>query len=961
MKRDNSAWRHLIPTSVGVLSFLVAGCANPLIERMHERISGDVSVFISGPAPSVSRALPETAPESVPTSTGISVTFDMDIDETTLVSDSFKVLRLPDLTPVSGIIAYDATARSAAFTPATRLDVATTYRIVVGSAIKSAKGAKLARDYTIEFTTRYFHDDEIGIELNYSSGDLVLNTNAPIYFQVYSVPLPYPVTSANVAVLSEMPITSSGKYRIPRNSIPQGTSKALVMMFHDNNNNYQPGDDGAETGDSERVIKLDVAGKTIDTDNADDLVTGNADGFYTLNEQYIVDIGTGYAITYADGSPVDPDAFETADTTGTFRQLTQGVLETARNIHTLNDVDYLRFVPPTTDHYSIEVKETTFELEVGVYTSDSDAYTGNNALAGSSGTAERIINTGWYEFTAGTTYYLRIESPTSGLGWYSLSYRLRDVPEDTNESNETPAEATALSFGRTNALEATLGSNDRDVYAITVTADTRYAIEVTELDNYFGSQLDKRNVQFGISMYTDWDGTNGAGIWQSDIEDFYQTANGRLMFDANRVNVTSGSATRWLVIQNLTTTQGNSNVTPGAGYKVLYTWGPDTLDEEYVTSLGGPRSDDVIDGSNAASTEVRYVNTAPILRTLYSGTGTVTPGSDVDWFRIQVRNNMTDYLLRTEPASGEDGIIVEFDVYRATQTGTIVPDLAAGVNASGQQWSGSQDEPVRGVKIKGYQIYGNVPQFTTQYPTIVQSTMFVRVRRSTTSVANPLTGSYRLFFTAGADNEDDQNPDTAITVSSVDYKLDETPWIGKPFGPLSSNFEDRNKLADSSGWSGSSTPIRYNTLHRKTYDFSTGKPDGAALGADFDYLWAEIPAGITNVYLIIIASHESYPGAGMPVQATVRRARKTSPSSALDTIRSVDISPDNEIVTEAELVYVETYDSHSYFMSNQNHQIFQSIPVLGRDVLFIRVERDSTNALPGDPATTEYSIRLMTF
>jgi hypothetical protein len=275
------------------------------------------------------------------------------------------------------------------------------------------------------------------------------------------------------------------------------------MMFHDNDNSYRAGADGADTGDSERVIKLDVAGKTIDTDDADDLVAGNADGFFILNENYFVDVGVGYAITYADGSPVDPDAFETGDSTGAFRQLTQGVVETARNLNTLADVDYLRFVPPTTDHYIIEVKETTFELEVGVYTSDSDAYTGSNALSGSSGTAARTINTGWHEFTAGTTYYLRVDSPTSGLGWYHISYRLRDVPGDAQEPNETPTEAAVLPFGRAQALEATLGSDDQDVYAITVTAGSRYAIEVSETDNYFGAQLDTRNVQFGISMYTE--------------------------------------------------------------------------------------------------------------------------------------------------------------------------------------------------------------------------------------------------------------------------------------------------------------------------------------------------------------------------------------------------------------------------------------------------------------------------
>lgn len=923
-------------------------CANPLLERMKEKIENDVVAYVAGESPVVVSVLPASAAESVPTSSTISVGFDMDIDVSTLSSDSFKLLLLPSLSSVPGTISYEAAAKTISFTPSVRLEPEKNYRIEIASSLKSAKGAPLGQKYTSQFTTRYFHDDEIGIALTYSSADLVLNAGAPIYFQVYRVPLPSPPSFSDIAILSDMPATASGKYRIPRDRIPTGASQALVLLFHDINGNFQPSDDGAGDGDSERWIKTGVSGNLVE-DSADIIAGPAVDGYMNLNPAYVLSVGTGYAVTYTDGSPIPADGFESLDASGPYRLLTQGTYETARNLHSLSDVDYLRIAPDPdkTNHYGIKVKETTYELRVELYSSDSDALTRNNPLASSTGTAERTINPAAYAMTGGQTYYLRVDSPSAGLGSYEIGYMYAAASADASEGDDDRASAKSLTFGRagvqTRTFHLTEGM-DYDWFSLSLEAGKSYMVEVAEQASYFpGSAPRGLDADFRLE---DSGGSSSTNHFEIKADKLY-------------IQPLATAGTYYLQVSNATAPIGAER--PTMAYTILVTHGPDssdvrdhpnTGDDEY--SLWNEHGPAGVAGTGYAIPDAAR-NAVGIRRTIYSVLDGQNPEQDVDWIRIKLNDNMTDYLLRAEPDSGTDGIVVEFDVYRASGASPYVPDLASGVKAVGQPWSVSQDEPTRGVKIQGYVLHDY--NYATHYPDPLQSTFFVRVRRSTAPASNPLTGAYRFYFKAGADNEDDQYPDAAETVGGTPYGIDETPWIGQP---NSTDFSDRNKLATADEWSGGSTPIRYNSIYRRDYDFSTGKPDGTSPAADYDFLWVEIPAGYTSATLYVISSIDNHP-AGMPIKATVYKAPRSG-SGAQATIRARDTSPTDEVVTTSDLVYVGAYDSQSYFGDNGNHQIAQTIGglnIAGGDVLFIRIERDDAHAAAGDPERGEYFIRVM--
>jgi hypothetical protein len=816
--------------------------------------------------------------------------------------------------------------------------------------------------FSTTFTTRYFHDDEIGLDLSYVSSDLSLNANAPIYIQLYTVPLPYPAISGNMAILDDHPITAPGRYRIPKALIPNQTDQALVFLFHDIDNNYIPGGDGAGTGDSERIIQTGVPGNLTDPD-ADTIEFGNADGFFILDPSVILETGTGYTVSYSDGSPFEADGFEGLDSPpSSARLLTQGVSETARNLHDPNDVDYLRFIPATTDSYALEVGDTGYQLRVELYPSDSAALTRTGALASSTGNEARLISVGAGPLTSGQTYYLRVDSPTSGLGNYEISYQFATPSEDAAEPDNDLATATPLALGRANRQTHSFhddSSTDSDWFALELESGKTYVVEVEEDPSYFGYGAQSRGLSTDFRL--EWSDGSSTGIYYPLV------VGGNTLFidDPDKwwggggwPEGSDGSGTFYLQVTNTTPLTGTKR--PTMQYTILATWGPDAadqIDDPYRPETNefnlynehGPA------GAEGTGTMIQHAAQGDqgVRRTIYSVLPTEAPQDDVDWFRIQTRNNFNDYLIWTIPETGTEGIIVEFEIYKAMLVGEndLIPDIAAGLVASGQYWSGSQDEPVRGVEIYPAELTNSY----THYPTTLQGTFFVKVWRSTASLTNPQTGAYRLYFKAGADNEDNQIPDTSVTVGGTTYRLDETPWIGQP---NFTDFRTRNKLADKNDWISGSTPMRFNSIFAMNYDHGTGKPQaGVDPSSDYDYLWVEIPAGTTSVALSIIASHENYPSPGMPIKATVYKAPDTGAASALDTILDRD-SDNNEVVTESELVYVGDYNSQSYFQSYDDHQIYQTITVAGGDVLFVRIERDTVNAGAGDPLTAEYSIRF---
>jgi hypothetical protein len=928
---------------------------------MQQKISEDVTIYLAGAAPRVLGISPEPGTSEIPTSAVISAVFDVELDPATLTGSTVTLTRLSPATAVPGTLSYDAATRTASFTPATRLDPDKSYRLTVTTGVKSAKGAALGTSFSTTFTTRYFHDDEIGIDLTYSSSDLVLNANAPIYIQLYTIPLPFPPTIEDMTILDSLPITASGKYRIPRALIPRQSSQALVFLFHDIDNNYVPGGDGAGAGDSERIIQTGVPGNATDPDDGT-IILENADGFFLIDPSLILETGTGYTVTYSDGTPYEADGFEVLDIPpSNSRLLSQGIFESARNLHSLNDVDYLRFTPPTTDHYVVEVKDTDYQLRVELHGSDSSALLGGGGLAGSTGSTARIINESAYQLTGGQTYYLRVNSPNSGMGPYEIGFRLRDVPEDQYEpDNYSPASPTTLLPGRQNMLSATLsdgpGSQDVDVYAITVEAGQRYAIEVTESDNHFGSYLDNRNVQFKITMYTSWDGSIGAGIWQSDLEGFYQTANGRVMFDASRVNVTSGSETRWIVVSNQSPQQGGTGPRPSAAYSILYTWGPDVWDKEYVESQGGPRSDDTINGTTAIGADIYLPGEAKVQRTIYSGTNTANPGSDVDWFRFTARSATLEYIVSAQPAAGVDGIAGDLTLYRSTSVGGNAVPATTGetaVKGQSQPWTNTADGTVGFI----FQPWTALGYSDTAWSEQNNRVFWIKVQRSTEVPGNPVAGRYTLSIKGGADDEDSYYiSDTKQSDIQVDLGgggmagIDETPWIGPPF---SMDFSNRNQLAWAGDYGGRYTRQalgenldQYHwSIYRRDYDYN-GEPDGVNNpSVDWDFTWVEIPAGGlngSNFYIQLIS--DSNPA--MPLKLSYWKVSSTAWTS----YKSDGVVRQAELGTPTGVYTTHPDDVESLYAPING--------VVAGEIYVFRIERNGTSS-DGHPVGGVYWFRLV--
>jgi hypothetical protein len=800
----------------------------------------------------------------------------------------------------------------------------------------------------------WYEDDEIGLDLSYSSDNLVLDETAPIYIEAYAIPFPYPFSGDPevVSVISDFVITESGKYVIPQSALPGNASQVMLRLIHDLNGSYESDGDTEDPSDTARFVKAGVDGNTIDEDETSDLIVSApqaGDEYYDINPDYIVSVGTSLEIEYTDSSTVSADGFETSDDLGpdVSREISQGTFETARTLHTLDDVDFLRFTPATTDRYEIRVAETTFNLKVSVYNSDSDALTDTSSIFSDTGTAERIINPGGTELFGGTEYFVRVESPSNGLGSYEVGFFFQPATADAAEDDDTKANAVPLAVGRANSVTRTFdleyGSFDEDWFSIDLEEGYRYMVEVREDPTYFGGSADARGIdpEFRVEE-ADGSSTN---LW-------HETDDSTLMINLQDYNW-NGTDTYYLRIRNATPPVGLEDY-PTGRYTVTLTYGPDQLDNQDLPYTGIDEYTEFNEHAPGGNTIA--LDVSPRLsgfeRTIYSTEAGTDPEDDVDWLEVRIQNSLTDYLIYTEPVAGEDGVITDFTVYTATGT-PLEPNLGDPV-ASGQPWSGASDEPVRGANFEPSGHTGD----DSEYPAIAstEDTFFVRVTRSTQWSGNPLTGRYRVVFKAGGDNEDDQDPDSQITVSSVDYGIDETPWIGQP---NSTDFSTRNKLADASDWDGTSTPMLYRTIYRRDYDFGTGEPDGVTdQTVDYDWVWVEVPGGASSVDLFVIASHEDQDIGGMPIKATVYSVDQSG-SSALDAIRNSDNNAD-KVLTVAELdSLVGTYDSSGYYGTNGSHSIVETgIAVSAGDVLFIRIERDNANATGSDPETTEYSIRV---
>jgi YVTN family beta-propeller protein len=97
--------------------------------------------------PVVISTTPASGATTVSTNTLITATFSKDMDATTITAGTFTV------SGVAGAVSYNATTRTATFTPSTTLSDSITYTATVTTGVKDTKGNSLASDFTWTFTT----------------------------------------------------------------------------------------------------------------------------------------------------------------------------------------------------------------------------------------------------------------------------------------------------------------------------------------------------------------------------------------------------------------------------------------------------------------------------------------------------------------------------------------------------------------------------------------------------------------------------------------------------------------------------------------------------------------------------------------------------------------------------------------------------------------------------------------
>ena len=936
--------------------------------------------FTTSSRPIVASVSPEDGAEDEPLSPEVVVTFDRAMDGESV--EAALSVATDGGTEVDGTVVYEDTdeAGQVTFTPAADLDVATTYVVTVGASAASTEGTTLGTDFTSEFTTNYFAANEIGIDFTYT-GTLEVSADRPVYLFAYVLPFSTDFESnpaLYTAAVTGTPMVADGRYTFSTDDLPGNADMYLLRLVHDLNNSFVGDEDPEEETDVQNWIKVGATGNTIPISDENPFVSDGSgpiieDGYFVIKDEFKVSVGSEVVVDLYNESPLAEDSFEDDDN-GSYRPLSLGEPEIARNLHSLDDLDYFTFTTGTNDHYDVKIDTTDFQTEVLLFESESHMVTQSNQIAGSTGTAERVINTSRRELEASTTYYLSVSSPEGGLGDYTIGFELRPVPNespaDINEPNESPDSPTTLDFGRTNAIAAVAGDdNDQDVYEIQVTDDVWYAIEVTESDNYFGSWLEKRDIDFKITMYTDWSpGGPGSGIWDANSERFYEVSNGRVFF-RDSTEVEGDTETRWIVVSNETEPQdGDDGPRPTAEYSVAMTWGPDANDKAYDdTEMTAVYDDDADTRATAPYTNLFYPGPEEQFRTIYSGDDGSDPGDDIDWVRLNTEGLGTEYKIIAGPASGEDGVHVNVELYESIAGADVFPDTADGPQRALQPWV-DDSEGKGGFYFAPYTLDDDF-----DYTDFDDKIFWLKVTRDNEVSGNPAAGRYSIIFDAGADDEDNQytsssDPDIQVSVTGTengDYGIDETPWLD--------GFEDRNRLE----WSEDPGTVSYPSTHavvgfasetywsiyRKDYS-SRAEPDGTTdPSTDVDFFWMQFDEGDsdplndlpddgsddgTDPDLRLDLSSQGNPG--MPLKVTYWLLSDATWTSIRDNNEGL-------VVTEGELG-TATGSLFSTFDGSQ-FQISEEIDgIVDGSVLVFKIERDNAGADVDDPNSGQYYFRL---
>ncbi len=911
--------------------------------------------FTASPRPVVESLSPSDDGTDVPLDAAVVVTFDRAMDAAS--AEAAVGVAVQGGSDVPGTAAYDDSGGvyTVTFSPEAILDPDTVYDVTVESTAQSATGSTLGTNATYSFTTIYYGPDEIGIDFTYT-GTLEVSAERPVYLFAYASPLPTDFGSnpdLYTAALTGTPITQDGRYVFLSDDLPGDGNEYHFVVVHDLNDSFATDKDTEDGSDVQHWIKIGGDGNVVpfndefpfEQDDGGSFII--EDGFYVGKDSFKIGLGSEVTIELFNKGPVDADAFEDDDSSSSaYRALSFSSFETARNLHSLDDIDYFKFTPAKTDQYEVRIRETSFDTHVALFATDSDLLTDQNALGQSIGSAARSV-ADTNVLNAGQTYYVLVSSPAGGLGAYDIGFFYTPPEQDAYEGDDTISNANVLSLGRDNARTHTFdeeeGGSDYDYFEITISEGYDYIVEVDEDPSFFdgGGSAAERGLEFELELKR----ADGSGVQTSEAY-----GDGRMYIEDPGDAGYGDPGTYYVRVRNVSSTVGGGDdpVRLTGAYRVTFTYGPDPADQLDDPSTSGL---DEYQQFNENATPLTFENAALAgkglnairLRTIYSTEDGTDLEDDVDWFRFSTGESFERYRIIARPAEGADGVEVDFEVYDSTTYDDgidvhTVPDTNAYVTGGGE-WS--SDPRVKGGTLRTDSDYGDY---------------WIKVER-VDQPDNPTTGGYALVLERVGDDEGDlrdyENPDQQITVWQTDARtnpyfsggLDETPWIGydnlDDSGP---NFAGRNQLTVETPAATARVLGVRRTIHWTDHSLGTGEPDEEAgsddvdASADYDFFWFQVPDESDPVTEMDFEfnSDRSY---GLPFKATVW---------VMSSSTFVTDSGDN-VITESELSSADSspttvigrYDS-SYSSVRATDSVGSAGSLSANDYIFIKVELDDS-------------------
>ncbi|MFH1137495.1 MAG: Ig-like domain-containing protein [Pseudomonadota bacterium] len=143
-----------LANSTGYTARLTTGITDLAGNRLAADYSWSFTTAAEGvTTPVVSSNYPVAGAEAVPVNSGVGVTFDQDMDESTITAQTFTLAPAGSQSPLAGRVVYSSLGRTAVFTPNELLPAASTLEATLSKAIKSSQGLSLAADFSWRYET----------------------------------------------------------------------------------------------------------------------------------------------------------------------------------------------------------------------------------------------------------------------------------------------------------------------------------------------------------------------------------------------------------------------------------------------------------------------------------------------------------------------------------------------------------------------------------------------------------------------------------------------------------------------------------------------------------------------------------------------------------------------------------------------------------------------------------------